>query len=230
MTKLLPQPSLSLLVAAALFCSGCVGSQKFADLPPADEDGSPSAFDLGGDLPPTPKTLYALARVLLSQGRVIEAQQVLTRIVAEHPEYPAPYNELSELYVRDGRADEAVEVLTVALKSCPGDPILLNNLGMCWMVKKDYVQALRYFREADEAAPSNRRFRSNMAVAMAMVGRYAEALETFEEVLSPSDAHYNLAVICEARGDYERAREEFEKARQLEPPGPAPSLPTPSKA
>ena len=229
--KRLPQPALSLLLlAAVLLACGCTGSQKHSELPPPDEDGSPSAFDLGGDEPPSPRTLYALSRVLLSQGRVVEARQVLTRIAAENPEYPAPYNELSELYVRDGRTDDAVQVLTTALKACPGDPVLLNNLGMCWMVKKDYVQALRYFREADEIDPRAKRYRANMAVAMAMVGRYEEALETFGEVLIPADAHYNLAVICEARGDDERAREEFQKARDLRPRDPPPALATPSKA
>jgi hypothetical protein len=56
------------------------------------------------------------------------------------------------------------------------------------------------------------RYRGNMALALGMLGRYEESLSLYQQVVSPSDAHFNLAVICDARKDPARAEQEYKLA------------------
>ena len=59
-------------------------------------------------------------------------------------------------------------------------------------------------------------YRGNVAMAVGMQGRYDEALTLYKQVLTPADAHYNLGVLCEARGDVTRAFDEYARAKELE--------------
>ena len=197
---------------------GCSTEEKTYSVPEA-ADGEDS-FAEGSDLPPAPKTLEAFARVLVSQGKDDQAQFVLLRITREHPQYLPAYVELSELYLRNGRVDDAAEALIVGLRIAPSDPVLLNNLGMCWLLRRDYSRALDTFTAAAASMPEDARYRSNMATALGMLGRYDEAIALYEQVVPLDEAHHNLAVVCQARGDDERAGAEFALAERIREEGP----------
>ena len=55
-------------------------------------------------------------------------------------------------------------------------------------------------------------------MAVGMLGRYEEALALYKQVVKPQQAHYNLAVVCEARQDTKRATAEFAIARSIGAP------------
>ncbi|MCK4602245.1 MAG: tetratricopeptide repeat protein [Phycisphaerae bacterium] len=173
------------------------------------------AFQKGANRPPTAKTLYAMAKILASQGKDTECRFVLVRLIREYPDFMVAYCDLAELYLRQDQVDAAIQTLAVGLRVSPRAPVILNNLGMCCLLKKDYEKALESFAEAAAIVPDNIRYRSNMAVAMGMLGRYDEALSLFMQVVPPADAHYNLSVVCEARGDHQRAAKERNDAEAV---------------
>ncbi len=105
-----------------------------------------------------------------------------------------------------------VPIIEAGLQVRPKDPVLLNNLGICLMLKEDYVAAARRFIDASAVVPEDPRYRANLASALAMQGRYDEALALYLQVVSPCDAHYNVAVLCEARKDSVRANQEYKQA------------------
>ncbi|MHC4927013.1 MAG: tetratricopeptide repeat protein, partial [Planctomycetota bacterium] len=84
------------------------------------------------DRPPTPKTMYVMSDILITQGREAQAEGLLKKILVEEPTYFAAYNSLAELQMRNRRIPEAIQTLSAGLKVNPNDPVLLNNLGMCW--------------------------------------------------------------------------------------------------
>ena len=174
-------------------------------------------FDSATNKPPTPKTLCVMSRILASQGKDTECEYILQRILREHPNYALAYVDLAELQMRQQRTDDAIETLTAGLTQSPDDPILLNNLGMCLMVKNQHEEALSKFTQALSARPRDMRYKANTAVALGMMGHYDESLKIYQEVLGHSaQAHYNLAVLCEARGDYERSVQEYTRAAALD--------------
>ncbi|MEX0746058.1 MAG: tetratricopeptide repeat protein [Phycisphaeraceae bacterium] len=192
--------------------AGCASS------PVADYDAGyhDPAFDQGIDQSPTPRTLYLMARILATQGRDQQSEYVLTRLIDEHPNYLPAYGDLAELMMRQGRFDEAVETLWSALAIAPDDPVILNNLGMSHLLREEPGDALELFEQASAQAPSDGRYRANVATAMAAMGEYDQALEVYEQVLATAEAHYNLGVMSESRGDYTRAEQAYRHAGQLD--------------
>ena len=214
-------PNRTLITLAALLLgvaqlTGCAGRDNRYSGGHFVEDAD-DGFDIVGNRPPTPKTLCLMARILSQQGREPQAEMVLHRIIAEHPQFLPVYCDLAELQVRQGRVNEAIQTLSAGLEVAPNDAVLLNNVGMCLMVTNRTQEALDHFVAAAEARPDNARYRANVAMSLGMLGRYEQSLQTYETVVSrPAEAHYNLAVLCEARGDYQMAADEYALAGTLD--------------
>lgn len=182
--------------AVVLGLFGCAPQQKadssIKNNPPVSME---DPFD--PDRPPTPKTLYVMADILMTQGRDAQAEVLLKRIVAEDPQYFPAYNRLAELQIRQRRIPEAIAVLSSGLEVNPDDPVLLNNLGMCWLIRKEYSLALEYFTMAAGLAAENTRYRSNMATSLVLLGRRDEALALYEQILPKEEALENIQILCD---------------------------------
>ena len=61
--------------------------------PPSQED----SFEKGVDLPPSPRTLYAAARILKAQGRASEYDAALMRIIKQYPQWLPAYCDMARL-------------------------------------------------------------------------------------------------------------------------------------
>jgi len=172
-------------------------------------------FEQAVNRAPTATTLYAMARIFAAQHRDTDCQNILNKIIAEHPDYMPAYNDLAEVQMRQRHIDDAIATLNIALKTAPRQAIFLNNLGMCYLLKGEYEPALGYYTRAAGADPNDSRYRANMATALGMQGRYDEAFQLYCQIGAVADAHYNLAVLAEARKDQPRADQEFGLAKSL---------------
>ena len=119
--------------------------------------------------------------------------------------------------MRQQDLDGAAKVLSAGLQVAPRQSLLWNNLGMCYLFGQKYDKALESFTVATGIAPSSTMYRSNMATALGMQGRYEEALSLYRQVLPMDEAHYNLGVVCQARNDTARAKQEFDAASAANP-------------
>lgn len=191
------------LRAGVLICMLCFGgcSESVSSGPNMDPvpDYSDDKFQKQANRPPTAKTLYAMANIVAAQGRDLECESVLKRIVQEHPKFIPAYNSLAELQMRQGHTDAAIETIRAGLRIDSDDPILLNNLGMCRIVRGDYEDALEMFIEAAGIMPENAKYRANIAVALGLMGRDEEALALFKQVLPEDQASHNVSVLREAK-------------------------------
>jgi len=182
-----------LLVLFALTFGGC------ATLHSSTDRENLSGMESGVHPPPTARTLYAMSRILASQGKEEQSELVLLRLVAEYPGFTPAYCDLAEIRLRQDSLEEAARVVSKALEIAPEDPIVLNNAGVCALLQGDYEAALDNFSMAAEIMPREPRYRANMALAMGMMGRYDESLALYKELLRTKDAEYNLTVIREIR-------------------------------
>jgi len=153
-----------------------------------------------------------MSKILSAQGRDKQCRYVLMRIIHDYPDYSPAYCDLAELYMRSDDVARAVGTLEVGLSVSPRDAVLINDLGMCRLLQGRYQDAMERFTEAAGISPHDARYRANIAVAVGMMGRYEESLALFEQIVPEDQAHHNLAVVCEAIGDEERSKVEFEKA------------------
>lgn len=205
-TKLWIGPAL-----AALALLGACATSPDALAPGVDDE-----FGVGGDRPPSVRTLHTMSRVLANQGRDGQCELVLLKLLEEDPCFLPAYLELAELHLRNNRTQSAVEVLERALEHGSEDPVIQNDLGMAYLLNGDHGRAVDSFTAASELAPDEARHRSNLAMALGMLGFADEALSVYLEVIPAADAHYNVAVLLEARGETERAAEEFLIAEAME--------------
>ena len=180
---------------------------------------SDERFEAGADQPPSAKTLYAMARVMEAKGQSAQAEMMYVRAVQADREFVPAYCDLAQLQTRDGRVKDAIQTLSAGLEVRPQDTVLLNDLGMCWLARGDYEEALGSFTQAAALLPENTRYRSNMAVALGMLGRYEESLALYRQVLPAGEAYFNVAVLCEARQDKEKAAWHRLQARALDHAG-----------
>ena len=217
-----PLKTISLFLAAALalglmlLAGGCAQTSTAMSLPTDTPTLSEnSTFETAVHRPPTAQTLFAMARILEIQGRDAQASLVLNEIVQHHPEFLPAYCDLSDLQVRHRQIGLAIHILNAGLKVAPHNAVLLNDRGMCHLLKKQYPQALKDFTLATACQPANTRYRCNLALALGLMGQYKQSLAVYLLILSPTDAHYNLAVICDARHDKAQAARQFALAKNL---------------
>jgi protein O-GlcNAc transferase len=184
-------------------------------MPQPKSESADASADPSNERQPSAETLYSMSRIMASRGKDGEAEVVLTKLIAEHPRFMPAYEDLSELYLRNNRTDSAVEVLKAGIAIAPEDAVLLNNLGMCRMLQGRYEEALDSLTAAAAGVPKDARARANMAVALGMLGRLDECLAIYLQIVPEGEAHYNLAVLCEARKDTQRAEQEYAIAESL---------------
>ncbi len=156
-----------------------------------------------------------MSKVMTGRGRDADAETILSKVLAESPDFMPAYQDLAALYLRHDRVDSAVEVLKRGVQVSTQDAVLWNNLGMCRMLQENYEEALQCFTTAAAGVPKDARARANMAVALGMLGREEEALAIYLQLVSPAEAHHNLAVLCEARKDVAGAKREYAIAASL---------------
>jgi tetratricopeptide (TPR) repeat protein len=183
--------------------------------PYGEADKRPPRFQGATDRPPTPHTLRAMARILTAQGKDDQAAYVLEQLISQHPTYVPAYNDLAELHLRSGDVDEAMAALSEGLRVNPDDATLWNNRGMCFLIRGEFDEALQAFDAAVEASPDHADFHANRATALGMLGRYDESLDAYSKAVPPAQAHYNVAILCDARKDEQRAVQEYAQAQRL---------------
>jgi len=196
---------------------GCTTSKDASFSYSAKADYADEAFDYGSRRAPLPETIYRTARLLAARGMTDAAYSTLTNLIEQHPNYVPAYVELASLQVRQRRVAAAIRTLEAGIAIDGEDAVLHNNLGMCAMLMGNYERALEAFDAAAVNDEENARYRSNKALALAMLGHYDAALAIYQQVETAANAHYNLAVVCEARADFDRAEQEFAKAYELNP-------------
>jgi len=199
-------------IAAMMMIGGCQADGTQADAPRSNP--MTDEFQAAVDRAPTAQTLYAMSRILISRERDDKAQFVLLRVIEKYPDFLPAYNELAELQMRNDDTFSAMHTLNAGLAVDDENPVLLNNLGVCAMMTEDNAAAITYFSRAHEAAPHVHRYQANLGVALALSGEYDAAFEAMTGVLSETDAHSNLAKLCMANGDEDRAREELRLAEE----------------
>ena len=194
----------ALVISAVMFggCAGIGGSYSSRDRTGLLET-APGAYQS-----PNAKTLYAMSRILMSQGREDQGELVLLGLIMEYPRFSPAYCDLAELRMLQGRLDDAIQELSRGLQVAPQDPFLLNNLGVCSLLKGDFDRALGNFTMAAELMPSKRRYRANMALALGMMGSDEESLSLYMQLLPDELAQHNLNIIAEIRKDFEQALQE----------------------
>ncbi|MCB9762718.1 MAG: tetratricopeptide repeat protein [Alphaproteobacteria bacterium] len=168
-------------------------------------------------------------RALLGQGLYGEALDLLEDGFSTNPERDRL---IGLIHLEMGNVEEAIDANRRALRHSPrrGEPNaraeLLNNLGFSLAAAGRHDEALDAYTEALRLNPGLARARNNMGFSLAALERDVEALNTFlavqrtltpDETTAQANAHYNLGLAREARGDHAGARASYARALEIAP-------------
>lgn len=165
-----------------------------------------------------PDKVYGNADELLRK-----AENVLVQGVNLSPGNQRAYTGLANVYLLQGKTGDGIQMLQKAVDLYPEYPDSHWNLGRVYFIKKNFHKAKESFEKALEFGyrMNNPTHIGNLARTYFEIKEYEKAIEWYKKVVekSPKDpkAHYTLAIIYRDAGDHEKAREQIEIVKELNP-------------
>ncbi len=169
--------------------------------------------------PEFPEAEFQRGNVLVSLGRLGEAESAFRRAIQQRKDWSLPYSALGVLLARINRDNEADAALRQALKFDNRDNLALRVLASLRLRAGDAKEALKLARTATndvEASPSTWLVR---AMAERATGDKSEAKASLQHVLEIEPA--SIAALIERaelfveEGDYENAIKDLKAAEQI---------------
>ena len=167
--------------------------------------------------------VHALAQALElhQQGRLFEAEQHYSAILAANPGQADALHYLGLIRFANGRFVEALQSIAAAMRTrAPTADIFLNH-GIVLNALKRHAEALESFDRAIELDSKFPAAHNNRAVVLTTVGRNEEALESYQKALAitPNDPGllFNRANILKDLGRFESALASYNRAIVLRP-------------
>lgn len=158
------------------------------------------------------------AEALRATGLDDDAQQILEGVVKRWPRDAASHNELGILAMDRQDLPKAVEHFQQAVRYDKENGRYLNNLGFSLLASDRADDAIDVLRSALRMDSSKTQTRNNLGFALVAAGRDQEALRVFRAASrNTADAHYNVGVGLELRGDAELASASYERALKAAP-------------
>lgn len=159
------------------------------------------------------------ALILLSEGRLTEAQHCLEDALLAAPGYPDALHLLGLSALRQGNTTKALSLIKEALSTWPKHPVFHNNLGNIFLTSGEEETAKFHYLKAIEYAPGYSAAYFNLGIIFERQGNSAEAVTYYRDAIHHepeyAEAHFNLGAALESLGDQESAASEYRRAIQI---------------
>ncbi len=161
------------------------------------------------------------ARNAIMTGHYQQAYHLLTEFLATYPDNLDAYFLLSRIAYDHKNFHKEVECLAVAHRLDPRNPIIATYLARALVLSGDTVEALWILSLAEQLEGHTLETYDMMAVTYNRLNRYAEASSYFAKVIAlggtQPGTYFNLASTLKFCGDFDGARNAYEKAIELKP-------------
>lgn len=182
------------------------------------------------ELDPGPADAYfSVGDAYAAMGRYSLAQQYLLEALGRDPALPDIDYKLGIILAAQEKYDEARKYLRAALEK---KPLLLKahyQLGLVAAAMGQDLEAIHSFKKAIQLEPGFADAHYNLGVLYGMMGEFDKSVAEFQDAVTAGtrnpDAYYNLgmaylgqaqnSVTVGSLGAFARARENFERAREL---------------
>jgi superkiller protein 3 len=130
--------------------------------------------------PMDPDATLSLAKVLKSQNRLNEAQELLERTLVQSPDNGPAHVLAGQIYLSQGRFLDADEKFRVASELFEGDCTLYYSWGRSLVLLGFHELALEKFQKASEIDPYDADVYDAWGAALKHLGKFGEAAEVFK--------------------------------------------------
>jgi Flp pilus assembly protein TadD len=177
--------------------------------------------DLRDKLPDVAEIRINLGMNLKRLGQYTDAARELKRATELTPSDAQAQSELGACYFQLGETYQAIQAFNAALAAEPWYTAADEALAEIYVQKQDFREARAHLQHLLSVDPRSYAANFNLGVMAAMEKNWNEAERHMRAALEADpnsvEAHKTLGGIYMARGDAERARQQFEKAERLAP-------------
>jgi tetratricopeptide (TPR) repeat protein len=180
--------------------------------------------------PQNPQAHYTLGLKYESRGETKKALAEYRKALSLKPDYDQALYRLGGLMGELGETDAAIEIIKQAVKLKPNFAearnllaAVYNRQALAFMQQGDLdaaKEALEAGLQAQGGPAVTEALRHNLGCLYVRQNRLDDAVGAFQEVLrenpEAAPAHYNLALIYYAQGDYQAASREFFTLKNLD--------------
>lgn len=154
-------------------------------------------------------------------GRLAEAEQFLTYLLAAAPNHADALHLLGAIALQRGKPGEAAELIGRAIRLRGSVPFYHGNLGIALRLLNRLEEAVPCFRKALSLKPDFVEMRNELAIALCNLGQNEAAVPHFRQVLQQRPAlagvWENLAIALRNLKRWDEAAVAFDHAAALEP-------------
>jgi len=170
------------------------------------------------------------ARILLEEGKFVEAVRQLEKIVRKHSDFPAARNNLALAYYYTGQFEKAFKAIREVLEQEPGNLHALCNLAIFYHHLAKPEEALFMARMLKKVHPYHQEHIFKLATTMGILGEHEHALRLLKRLIKGSQApddpclyHYAAVAACNT-GRYDEAHKFWKLAEKLDPDSEVPAF------
>src|ERR671910_368614 len=165
------------------------------------------------------------ANTLDMLGRYEEAVEAYEEVIAETPDWWEAHANLGICHARNGQPARAEAAFRRGLEDCPGSPEIRDELAAHLLAEqRDFQEALRLSEEAVALGRDEIRHLHTLGEVRLVIGDEAGAAEAYGAVLALDpenpEAHLELGLLHEARGEVREAEEHFVESLKSDPANP----------
>jgi len=124
-------------------------------------------------------------------------------------------------YLGEGKVDQSIEELQTVIRRRPDFVPGHFALARAYATKGDLANAEMEYRRVIQLNPHSDSAFNNLGFVLLEAKKLPEARQTFQQLLAldrnHANAHYGLASVAYAEGDYQHSIDEYRQAAQLEP-------------
>jgi tetratricopeptide (TPR) repeat protein len=165
------------------------------------------------------------ANTLDMLGRYDEAVEAYEEVIAETPEWWEAHANLGICHARNGQSARAEAAFRRGLEDCPGSPEIRDELAAHLLSeRRDLPEALRLSEEAVALGRDEIGHLHTLGEARLAIGVESGAAEAYSAMLALDpenpEAHLELGLLYEARGEAREAEEHFVESLKSDPANP----------
>jgi tetratricopeptide (TPR) repeat protein len=147
---------------------------------------------------------------LLLQGDLKGAEAAFLKVTQMDPAYADGWVNVARAQIQEGNMADAETFLEKALELDPGLAKTHFFMAMTLKARGEYDKAIEHLRAAADTYPKDRVVRNQLGRLLFLKRQYDAAIAELQKVLEidPEDlqAHYNLMLSWQGKGDAEKAR------------------------
>ncbi len=171
-----------------------------------------------------PSLHLSLGALLLKSDKENQAENVFTRAADLFPQSLPVQMRIADWYYTRRVFDKSLEAYKVAEALNSNNQVVQFRIGKLYIDKNENVKAKKAFEKSIKLNPKDAQSHYQLGKLHSRLGEWGRAQSLLSNSISLDSAyglsHYELGIVLMGRGEVDSAKEEFQKALNIDPENP----------